>query len=101
MWRKRRHDSYPFVFIRNDSILLCYVWGIFKDQIGDEMADGEEVRSLQRIFSVIALDIYSHEMEPNSSLTFGKFGKFIAIARFCEYCPERFARVMVLRDESP
>ena len=47
--------------------MLC-VGGIFKDQIGDEVADGEDVRSLQRIFSVIALDIYSHEMESNSSL---------------------------------
>lgn len=85
--------------------MLC-VGGIFKDQIGDEVADGEDVRSLQRIFSVIASDIYSHEMESNSSLIFErpvvrKFGKFNAIARFCEYCPERLARVMVLRDESP
>jgi hypothetical protein len=80
------------------------VGGIFKDQIGEERAD--DVRSLQRIFSVIALDIYSHEMKRNSSRTFEcpvvrKFGKFNAIARFCEYCPDRFARVMVLRDESP
>jgi len=35
----------------------------------DEMSDGEDVvRSLKRIFSVIASDIYSHEMETHSSL---------------------------------
>lgn len=59
-------DIYLFIF---NELLFAVLRVIVMDQMADdELSNAGDVRSLKRIFSVIALDIYSHEMETNSTL---------------------------------
>lgn len=59
-------DIYLFIF---NELLFAVLRIIVMDQMADdELSNAGDVRSLKRIFSAIALDIYSHEMETNSAL---------------------------------